>query len=71
MKKWTWDNLTLEDCKVIHVLLQDWAYTRSFGSGEEPASVRQVEYIEELGGDAALGITKKEASRIIKDLLAM
>ena len=67
-KVWTWSNLTLDDCKKIHILLQDWAYTGMYGSGEEPATEKQIKYINELGGDAPLGITKKEASRIIKDL---
>lgn len=65
-KNW---NITQEDCKVIHDLLEDWMYTKRYGNGEAPASEKQVNFIERLGGQAELGMNKKQASRLIKKLL--
>lgn len=66
---WNGWNITQEDCKTIHELLEDWMYTKRYGSGDEPASEKQVRFIDRLGGTAPLGMNKKEASRMIKHLL--
>jgi len=64
-----WKELTQKDCEEIKELLIDWAYRGMYGNGESPATERQIEYIKKLGGIPTNGITKIQASKIIKKLV--
>lgn len=56
------------DCERIHNQLIDWMYQKRYGNGESPATERQINLIERLGGNAPLGMNKKQASNLIVKL---